>query len=488
MTRKQRSEVTAKGGKPVDDIDGPADKVVSVAAALAKTSKKKSGKASRKRVRDDVGDIVDALLGGSDDDDDDDDNDNDNDSRRQKDIRQKNKKSKKTKKSAKVPNKQPPTEEEEEDTVEYNDDDVAELYAWNSDDEEDQKNPLSKASQISSGSAAAAQNNDGGQGDDAALQAERQRVLRLAMSVADDTEKHKSDMPKDENEWFDRLDEEKQQKRQDRKPSGSKKSLATEANDSDDDLPSDLVRASRSNDSRSTSTAAAAAAAAAVVARVPKEKREAIGKFLAIDCEMVGAGFKGSRSMLARVSIVNYYGHVILDTFVQPTEEVTDYRTWVSGIRKQDMEGGRPFKEVQQLVSDLTKDRILVGHAIKNDLGALMLSHPPSLIRDTAFYPEFRQLNKGAAASLRMLAASVLNINIQEGEHSSVVDAKTTMLLYRKVKDRWEKELAPRRYRAKMLKEKSKARFEQLRREIDEQRSQLKSQQEQNLRAVYKQQ
>ncbi|KAJ1883254.1 3'-5' exonuclease [Coemansia sp. RSA 1722] len=483
MTRKQRSEVTAKGGKPVDDIDGPADKVVSVAAALAKTSKKKSGKASQKRARDDVGDIVDALLGGSDDDD-----DNDNDSRRQKDIRQKNKKSKKTKKSAKVQNKQPSIEEEEEEAVEYDDDDVAELYAWNSDDEEDQKKPLSKASQISSGSAAAAQNNDDGQGDDAAaaaaaLQAERQRVLRLAMSVADDTEKHKSDMPKDENEWFDRLDEEKQQKRQDRNPSGSKKSHATEANDSDDDLPSDLVRASRSNDSRSTSTAAAAA-----VVRVPKEKREAIGKFLAIDCEMVGAGFKGSRSMLARVSIVNYYGHVILDTFVQPTEEVTDYRTWVSGIRKQDMEGGRPFKEVQQLVSDLTKDRILVGHAIKNDLGALMLSHPPSLIRDTAFYPEFRQLNKGAAASLRMLAASVLNINIQEGEHSSVVDAKTTMLLYRKVKDRWEKELAPRRYRAKMLKEKSKARFEQLRREIDEQRSQLKSQQEQNLRAVYKQQ
>ncbi|KAI7821456.1 hypothetical protein BX661DRAFT_217597, partial [Kickxella alabastrina] len=72
-----------------------------------------------------------------------------------------------------------------------------------------------------------------------------------------------------------------------------------------------------------------------------ERKARSVGKFLAIDCEMVGAGFKGSRSMLARVSIVNYYGHVVLDTFVKPTEAVTDYRTWVSGVRKSDLAKGR---------------------------------------------------------------------------------------------------------------------------------------------------
>src|SRR5699024_8434209 len=54
---------------------------------------------------------------------------------------------------------------------------------------------------------------------------------------------------------------------------------------------------------------------------------------VAIDCEMVGAGFAGNHSLLARVSIVNLFGHCIYDKFVKPLEEVTDYRTEVSGIR-----------------------------------------------------------------------------------------------------------------------------------------------------------
>ena len=57
-----------------------------------------------------------------------------------------------------------------------------------------------------------------------------------------------------------------------------------------------------------------------------------MGKYIAIDCEMVGVGPGGIRSALARVSIVNFHGHVILDTFVKPIEAVTDYRTSVSGI------------------------------------------------------------------------------------------------------------------------------------------------------------
>ncbi|KAI9475298.1 ribonuclease H-like domain-containing protein [Coemansia mojavensis] len=193
------------------------------------------------------------------------------------------------------------------------------------------------------------------------------------------------------------------------------------------------------------------------------------GRYLAMDCEMVGAGFKGCRSMLARVSIVNYYGHVILDTFVKPTEPVTDYRTWISGVRKSDLQTGREFAEVQQQVADLLKDRILVGHALKNDLAALMLTHPPLLIRDTAKYPPFKE--KKSSQSLRKLAASVLHITIQEGEHSSIVDAKTAMLLYRKVKTEWEQLVAPRRYKAQVVKAKTKERFARLREEIKQQQN-----------------
>lgn len=64
------------------------------------------------------------------------------------------------------------------------------------------------------------------------------------------------------------------------------------------------------------------------------------GKYLAIDCEMVGVGPQGLESSLARVSIVNYHGAVVLDTFVKQKEKVVDYRTWVSGVTPEDLAGG----------------------------------------------------------------------------------------------------------------------------------------------------
>ena len=89
---------------------------------------------------------------------------------------------------------------------------------------------------------------------------------------------------------------------------------------------------------------------------------------IAIDCEMVGIHEKGSESTVARVSLVNYHGHVLLDTFVQPREKVTDYRTWVSGVRASDLEGAPVFDVVQKQVNELVEGRTLVGHAIENDL------------------------------------------------------------------------------------------------------------------------
>jgi len=56
---------------------------------------------------------------------------------------------------------------------------------------------------------------------------------------------------------------------------------------------------------------------------------------------MVGVG-KGDKesSALARVSIVNFHGHCVLDYYVKPKEDVTDWRTWVSGISPKDMVHG----------------------------------------------------------------------------------------------------------------------------------------------------
>ena len=99
-------------------------------------------------------------------------------------------------------------------------------------------------------------------------------------------------------------------------------------------------------------------------------------KAVAIDCEMVGVGDKGVDSMIARVSIVNERCECVYDAYVQPTEDVVDYRTAVSGIRASDLRkesGARPFKAVQKEVTDLVEGRVLVGHAIHNDLEVLFL-------------------------------------------------------------------------------------------------------------------
>jgi RNA exonuclease 4 len=62
-----------------------------------------------------------------------------------------------------------------------------------------------------------------------------------------------------------------------------------------------------------------------------------------MDCEMVGVGIEGMESSLARVSVVNWYGAVLIDEYVRQTERVVDYRTTYSGIRAHDLKNGVSF-------------------------------------------------------------------------------------------------------------------------------------------------
>ncbi|KAK4052883.1 Vacuolar protein sorting-associated protein 52 [Microbotryomycetes sp. JL221] len=171
------------------------------------------------------------------------------------------------------------------------------------------------------------------------------------------------------------------------------------------------------------------------------EWQKDIGQYLAIDCEMVGVGPDATESTLARVSIVNYHGYCILDRFVKPREKVTDYRTWVSGVREQDLVYAPSFSQVQKEVAELIKDRILIGHAISNDTQVLLLSHPWTMIRDTAKYAPLQGLARTKHPGLKTLARLCLGIDIQKGEHSSIIDAKATMAIYRTQKPNWESSL-----------------------------------------------
>lgn len=154
---------------------------------------------------------------------------------------------------------------------------------------------------------------------------------------------------------------------------------------------------------------------------------------IALDCEMVECYHH--KSVLARVSIVNLFGHTLLDRYVAPPSKVTDYRTRYSGIRRKDLDNASDFDTVQQEVSNIIKGRIVVGHAVHNDFSVLKINHPQDKIRDTQNY--FKFLFQGKTPSLKKLSESVLGLKIQKGEHDSVQDAQATMKLYVKERARW---------------------------------------------------
>lgn len=170
-------------------------------------------------------------------------------------------------------------------------------------------------------------------------------------------------------------------------------------------------------------------------------------KYVGLDCEMVGIGIDGKENALARVSIVNSLGECLYDTFVKPSEKVVDFRTSVSGVRLYDVKDAPSYEKVQKEVHDILKGRVLVGHALQNDLKALLLSHSRRQIRDTAKYKPFRKLLKTKRPALKRLAEVVLNEKIQDGEHSSVVDARAAMKLYQLYKKDWEKSLRSKKDR-----------------------------------------
>lgn len=171
---------------------------------------------------------------------------------------------------------------------------------------------------------------------------------------------------------------------------------------------------------------------------IPTNDDFSVTDAIAMDCEMVGVG-QGNRSALGRVTLVNQWGNVLYDEFVRPVERVADFRTQISGIRPRDLRKARDFSTAQKKVAVLIKGRILVGHALSNDLKALLLGHPKKDLRDTSEYQPFLKGRRRKA--LRHLAAEFLGAKIQSGEHCPIEDARAAMLLYQRNKKEWEKSI-----------------------------------------------
>jgi RNA exonuclease 4 len=176
-------------------------------------------------------------------------------------------------------------------------------------------------------------------------------------------------------------------------------------------------------------------------------------RYVALDCEMVGIGADGKTSALARVSIVDWEGRALLDTYVKVESRVVDFRTRYSGIKPRHIKDAEALSpaDVREKVAEIVRGRVVVGHALQNDFGALMLHHPKELIRDTAKHRPFQRLHNGKwrPRKLRDLVLEHLGKTIQEGSHDSVTDAASAMELFRVARGEWERELDERAKKAK---------------------------------------
>lgn len=179
----------------------------------------------------------------------------------------------------------------------------------------------------------------------------------------------------------------------------------------------------------------------------PELSQDEKNQYIAIDCEMVGTGVGGQRSSLARVCMVDWDGNTVLDLYVRQEAEVTDYRTFVSGITADDLvsDDAVDFDECRRQVLDVLEDKILVGHALKNDLHALRISHAWQQIRDTGKYEPFMKVRFADGIlwprKLKDLAKEKLGKDIQQPgrPHCPFEDAQTAFDLYKKTRNKWEK-------------------------------------------------
>jgi RNA exonuclease 1 len=152
---------------------------------------------------------------------------------------------------------------------------------------------------------------------------------------------------------------------------------------------------------------------------------------IAIDCEMCETqdpvSGKKNHKALCRISIVDgETKEVLLDTLVKPAWPVIDYRTWVNGIKQEDLEKVQfTVRHAQAYLMALcSEETIILGHAVHNDLAACQMEHH-CVVDSVSLFAAADSEN--ASVSLKDLAASVLQKEMPE-THDSVNDALTALL------------------------------------------------------------
>jgi len=147
----------------------------------------------------------------------------------------------------------------------------------------------------------------------------------------------------------------------------------------------------------------------------------------ALDCEMVLTS--DDVYSLARISLVDWSGKIVLDKYVKPVLPVKNYFTQFSGITPQLLENvTTTLSDIQtELLTLFTPSTILLGHSLESDLNAMKITHP-FIIDTSMIYPHPRGLP--LRSSLKFLANKYLKREIQAGGangHDSVEDARAVL-------------------------------------------------------------
>mmetsp|Transcript_6312 Transcript_6312/g.9569 ORF Transcript_6312/g.9569 Transcript_6312/m.9569 type:complete len:572 (-) Transcript_6312:104-1819(-) len=152
---------------------------------------------------------------------------------------------------------------------------------------------------------------------------------------------------------------------------------------------------------------------------------------IAIDCEMCETQHPETKmknpKALCRVSIVNadQPDEVLLDTLVKPEWPVSDYRTRINGISKENLADVKfTLAHAQAFMAALcSENTVIVGQAVHNDLVAMQMEH--YCIADSANMFEAKD-SLGASVSLKDLVKSIFQKDMPN-THDSVNDARKAL-------------------------------------------------------------
>lgn len=179
----------------------------------------------------------------------------------------------------------------------------------------------------------------------------------------------------------------------------------------------------------------------------PLTEHGASTEVLALDCEFVEVGYL---HVLARVSIVNFSGETVYDSFVKPIvplSEVTDYVTHITGIKPGMLDSAPDYDLVNEVALRIMSGKLVIGHSLEGDFAKFKSIPEVETVHyiDITDLPAYRKAN-GTKKSLKKLTEEHLNAKIQVGAHSSVVDARAALALYRHKEAFFQKHISPKEF------------------------------------------